>query len=193
MIALVDCTSSVTFLPFMSILPAVYMSPFYVGENMSGLVTALFGLGQGVEIYNGTATSAGSQLLQPTRFSQNVFFAILGVLMFLCFLSYLYLSLSPSMKKLYVYSVFVIQHENQGGEHLFHASVETEYLGNSFDDREHLLPSPTINQRQNRNSIWFYLGCMAWVNVLQNGVISSVGTYAYAPYGELTYHFGRYL
>jgi len=192
MIALVDCTSSVTFLPFMSILPAVYMSPFYVGESMSGLVPALFGLGQGVEIYNSTAKDAGTRLLKSARFSQNAFFAILGVLMFLCLLSYLYLSISPSMKKFYVQTVILIQHEHQrAGEHFFHASVESEYLGNSLDDRENLIPSSTINQRQNRNSIWFYLSCMLWLNLLQNGVMSSVGTYAYAPYGELAYHFGK--
>ena len=76
-IALVDCTSSVTFLPFMSTLPAFYMSPFYVGENMSSLVASLFGLAQGVERYSTSNSTAGEHSLvvvEHARFSQNVFF-----------------------------------------------------------------------------------------------------------------------
>ena len=49
LLALVDCTSSLTFLPYMAVLPSVYMSPFYVGETMSGLLPGLLALVQGVE------------------------------------------------------------------------------------------------------------------------------------------------
>ncbi|XP_075419965.1 solute carrier family 52, riboflavin transporter, member 3 [Tenrec ecaudatus] len=46
-LALVDCTSSVTFLPFMSHLPARYLTTFFVGEGFSGLLPALVALAQG--------------------------------------------------------------------------------------------------------------------------------------------------
>ncbi|XP_006881740.1 PREDICTED: solute carrier family 52, riboflavin transporter, member 3-like [Elephantulus edwardii] len=46
-LALVDCTSSVTFLPFMSQLPARYLTTFFVGEGLSGLLPALVALAQG--------------------------------------------------------------------------------------------------------------------------------------------------
>ncbi|XP_027974351.1 solute carrier family 52, riboflavin transporter, member 3 [Eumetopias jubatus] len=46
-LALVDCTSSVTFLPFMSGLPARYLTTFFVGEGLSGLLPALVALTQG--------------------------------------------------------------------------------------------------------------------------------------------------
>uniref|UniRef100_A0A5F9CB92 Riboflavin transporter n=1 Tax=Oryctolagus cuniculus TaxID=9986 RepID=A0A5F9CB92_RABIT len=46
-LALVDCTSSVTFLPFMSRLPASYLTTFFVGEGLSGLLPALVALAQG--------------------------------------------------------------------------------------------------------------------------------------------------
>ncbi|XP_004370547.1 solute carrier family 52, riboflavin transporter, member 3 [Trichechus manatus latirostris] len=46
-LALVDCTSSVTFLPFMSRLPARYLNTFFVGEGLSGLLPALVALAQG--------------------------------------------------------------------------------------------------------------------------------------------------
>jgi riboflavin transporter 2 len=46
-LALVDCTSSVTFLPFMSRLPTYYLTTFFVGEGFSGLLPALVALIQG--------------------------------------------------------------------------------------------------------------------------------------------------
>jgi riboflavin transporter 2 len=47
LLALVDCTSSVTFLPFMSRLPTYYLTTFFVGEGFSGLLPALVALIQG--------------------------------------------------------------------------------------------------------------------------------------------------
>ncbi|KAI5247982.1 solute carrier family 52, riboflavin transporter, member 3 [Manis pentadactyla] len=46
-LALVDCTSSVTFLPFMSRLPTHYLTTFFIGEGLSGLLPALVALAQG--------------------------------------------------------------------------------------------------------------------------------------------------
>ncbi|XP_058535971.1 solute carrier family 52, riboflavin transporter, member 3-like [Ochotona princeps] len=46
-LALVDCTSSVTFLPFMSRLPSYYLTTFFMGEGLSGLLPALVALAQG--------------------------------------------------------------------------------------------------------------------------------------------------
>ncbi|XP_050999495.1 solute carrier family 52, riboflavin transporter, member 3 isoform X2 [Acomys russatus] len=46
-LALVDCTSSVTFLPFMSQLPTYYLTTFFIGEGLSGLLPALVALVQG--------------------------------------------------------------------------------------------------------------------------------------------------
>ena len=46
-LALVDCTSSVTFLPFMSQLPTYYLTTFFIGEGLSGLLPALVALAQG--------------------------------------------------------------------------------------------------------------------------------------------------
>ena len=46
-LALVDCTTSVVFLPFMTIFKADYMTAYFIGEGMSGMVPSLVALGQG--------------------------------------------------------------------------------------------------------------------------------------------------
>ena len=47
-LALVDCTSSVTFLPFMARFDSGYMTPYLVGEGLSGFIPSMFALIQGV-------------------------------------------------------------------------------------------------------------------------------------------------
>ena len=46
-LALVDCTSSVAFLPFMFALKPQYMTAYFIGEGFSGLLPSLVALGQG--------------------------------------------------------------------------------------------------------------------------------------------------
>ena len=47
-LSLVDCTSSVVFLPFISIFKPQYMSAYYIGDGLSGLIPGLIGLAQGL-------------------------------------------------------------------------------------------------------------------------------------------------
>lgn len=190
MISLVDCTSSVTFLPFMSTLPAFYMSPFYVGENLSSLVSSIFGLAQGVEIYKTVNTSTTNNhsssyvIAEPARFSQSVFFSILGSLMVVCLVSYFLLSSLPSIKLLYSGMDGVVPSSyNQ-----FTSSItsDSEFHSDSTrigDDFGHLKTDNVLMR-----------SCfisMLLLNIFQNGVMSSIGSYVYAPYGELAYHFGK--
>lgn len=46
-LALVDCTSSVTFLPFMNRLATCYLTSYFVGEGLSGFMPAIVALAQG--------------------------------------------------------------------------------------------------------------------------------------------------
>ncbi|CAL1540659.1 unnamed protein product [Lymnaea stagnalis] len=46
-LALVDCTSSVAFLPFMSVFKPQYMTAYFIGEGFSGLIPSIVALIQG--------------------------------------------------------------------------------------------------------------------------------------------------
>ena len=48
LLALVDTTSSVVFLPYMAVYKVHYMTAFYIGEGLSGLIPGIVGLIQGV-------------------------------------------------------------------------------------------------------------------------------------------------
>ncbi|XP_077078988.1 solute carrier family 52, riboflavin transporter, member 3-A isoform X2 [Siphateles boraxobius] len=93
-LALVDCTSSVTFLPFMMQLPAKYITTYFIGEGLSGLVPGLVALAQGVGMSKCVNVSHVSDNLTdpepptfivetqylPPNFSTEIFFSFLAVM-----------------------------------------------------------------------------------------------------------------
>ena len=49
--AFVDCTSSVTFLPFMTTFQTIFLTTYFIGEGLSGFLPSIFALIQGVQDY----------------------------------------------------------------------------------------------------------------------------------------------
>lgn len=94
-LSLVDCTSSVLFLPYMASFRAVYLNSYLVGEGLSGLVPAIFALVQGVggnpecrEVIRVNETTGEEETVTEAvsddpRFSVEVFFGLLLVMMVL--------------------------------------------------------------------------------------------------------------
>lgn len=119
LLSVVDCTSSVTFLPFMMRLPPQYLTSYFTGEGLSGLVPALVALIQGVGIlqcHNATQgvlqgngslegnSSSGSGApgklvahYQEANFSAQTFFLFLSVMMVVCLAAFLLLNLHPAV------------------------------------------------------------------------------------------------
>ncbi|KAH7638285.1 riboflavin transporter 2 [Dermatophagoides farinae] len=82
-LALVDCTSSVTFLPFMARFDSSFMTPYLVGEGLSGFIPSLVVLIQGVGHTIGsmdedscptitTTTKSAELLLNSQEISSNI-------------------------------------------------------------------------------------------------------------------------
>lgn len=79
-LALVDCTSSVAFLPFMSIFKPQYMTAYFIGEGFSGLIPSLVALGQGAgsmkcvnvsSLASSSSSSTQSSLLSSSSHFSN--------------------------------------------------------------------------------------------------------------------------
>ena len=68
-LSLVDCTSSVVFLPFMNIFKPQYMTAYFIGEGFSGLVPGLVSLGQGVGQVDCVNTSSFNSTSNTTEYS----------------------------------------------------------------------------------------------------------------------------
>ena len=99
-LALVDCTSSVVFIPFMKHFPVVYMSGLYIGEGLSGVLPSVVALIQG-SVNNSigcTKSYTGYEAL-GIRFSPSVFFVFLAIMLLLCGLAFLAINVLPMVRK----------------------------------------------------------------------------------------------
>ena len=111
LIAIVDCTSSVTFLPFMSMFKPEYMTALFIGEGLSGFLPSIVALVQGtggatqcvnVTIYNRTTNTTSHKLLphqSPPLFGVEVFFYVLFGIMLICGFSFTLLNYLPRCRQ----------------------------------------------------------------------------------------------
>lgn len=94
-LSFVDCTSSVTFLPFLDRYEPKYINAYFLGEALSSLFPALLGIAQGVgqtsciQGRNGTLIEYNS----PARFSVRTYFLALAVIMLASLVSFVTLCL----------------------------------------------------------------------------------------------------
>lgn len=175
--AIVGCTSSVLFMPYMRNYREIYLVSYLVGEGLSGFVPSVVALIQGVggnpECRNVTKPGSSELEFAPfypePRFSSQIFFIFLGTLLSLSFLSFLGLNnLSVALGEL-------VKHPG---------SMET-------------LPTDTkAPPSYKTNSGWtmskqvysYLLIMMAIVCFLGNGTLPSIQSYSCLPYGNIAYH-----
>uniref|UniRef100_A0A8C8R5P9 Riboflavin transporter n=1 Tax=Pelusios castaneus TaxID=367368 RepID=A0A8C8R5P9_9SAUR len=220
-LALVDCTSSVTFLPFMARLQPQYVTTYFVGEGLSGFIPALVALAQGAGIAQcinatqvanvtlGNTTTEGSQSqivtqYLPANFSTLVFFLLLATMMVACLVAFFFLTRLPKAWELSRQNLFP-------SDIALHSFRETPGDGPRLPGRGSC-PSndsprggkpdsyekgadQTDPQKVSYSLAQFafiYL-LVAWVNSLTNGILPSVQAYSCLPYGNLAYHLSAAL
>ncbi|XP_065705896.1 solute carrier family 52, riboflavin transporter, member 3 [Patagioenas fasciata] len=211
-LALVDCTSSVTFLPFMMQLQPQYLTTFFIGEGFSGLIPALIALGQGagisictnitrevnVTIGNETVETTISQMVTdylPANFSTLVFFLLMTVMMLACLLAFFFLARQPKMWEL-------------SQQHLFPSNIILSSFEQISDEGAGLHQSRGCSCPKNAKGpgdippekvsyslakLTFIYLLIAWVSALTNGVLPSVQSYSCLPYGNTAYHLATTL
>uniref|UniRef100_A0A8C5KP79 Riboflavin transporter n=1 Tax=Jaculus jaculus TaxID=51337 RepID=A0A8C5KP79_JACJA len=217
-LALVDCTSSVTFLPFMSQLPTYYLTSFFVGEGLSGLLPALVALAQGsgvstcVNVSETSAptlspvTSRETHITQvpsmsplaghlesryvPPRFSPLLFFLLLSLMMACCLVAFFLLQRQPWGR-------------HGSVEDLLHSQVTLHSIRPREDKDVGSLGTTAGSQSKAPREdsaaplrpaqLAFIYTVVAFVNALTNGVLPSVQTYSCLPYGPVAYHLSATL
>ncbi|XP_063815191.1 solute carrier family 52, riboflavin transporter, member 3 [Pseudophryne corroboree] len=214
-LSLVDCTSSVTFLPFMMQLQPKYMTTYFIGEGLSGLIPGLLSLIQGVGMIkcinatkNENATqdwlnAAGDHYIETqylqANFSVQVFFFLLTIMMVFCLVAFFFLTrllqkevsntaLLQSMVTLNSHSTTDLnQSYNTGPPETSKNGEDTINSTGSFSDP---VTNTGIYSYGHYALIYFLTG---WVNALTNGVLPSIQTYSCMPYGNLAYHLSAAL
>lgn len=208
-VAIVDCTSSVVFLTFMSIFPSFYMSALFVGETSSGLLPAFVALGQGINSKkvncsaNATEASSSNQTTKDNsglRFSPEDFFFFLFAMMVACGLAFFALNYLPLARRQHVRvrrSSTTVEESDSVTRPLWDESSRSVIYSSSTRTSTHedfyMKDTSSCHQRFSwcEPHILYLLCIQGWINCLSNGVLPSIATYASEPYGDKTYHLGK--
>ncbi|XP_063281698.1 solute carrier family 52, riboflavin transporter, member 3 [Pelobates fuscus] len=214
-LSLVDCTSSVTFLPFMMQLQAQYMTTYFIGEGLSGLIPGLLSLIQGVGIVrcvNITQFENGTQDLSnrtygenqfeteylPANFSIQVFLFLLCIMMIFCLVAFVFLirlSKKDSLNRSLLQSALTLNSYSTS-ENLSQSCDQGSSETKTHDEPPNQDTMPDMELKKNMYSCGQYALLYlltAWVNALTNGVLPSIQTYSCMPYGNLAYHLSAAL
>ncbi|XP_018542895.1 solute carrier family 52, riboflavin transporter, member 3-A [Lates calcarifer] len=206
-LSLVDCTSSVTFLPFMMQLPAKYITTYYIGEGLSGFIPGVAALAQGVGIAkcvnssqtggNHTGENVWSLHTEylPPNFSTEVFFFFLAAMMCLSLAAFVALNRLPR--------TFELSTENLVPDAVASVSSGLDNPGAETDGEAVKCQGQGEGEAQSRpllsaskHSVYqlmFIYFLVVWVNTATNGLLPSVQTYSCMPYGNLAYHLSAAL
>ncbi|XP_013057112.3 solute carrier family 52, riboflavin transporter, member 3 [Anser cygnoides] len=211
-LSLVDCTSSVTFLPFMMQLEPQYLTTFFIGEGLSGLIPALIALGQGsgisscVNVTRLVNVTSGNETVEnvffqmetrylPANFSTLLFFLLMTGMMVACLVAFFFLTRQPKVWELsqpqFFPSTIILSSFDQ---------IPEDGAGSG---RGGGYPCPKKTKRpmeDNRETVSYPLAkltfiylLIAWVSSLTNGVLPSVQSYSCLPYGNTAYHLSATL
>ncbi|XP_068198043.1 solute carrier family 52, riboflavin transporter, member 3-A [Antennarius striatus] len=202
-LSLVDCTSSVTFMPFMMQLPAKYITTYFIGEGLSGFIPGVVALAQGVgmakcvnssETENQTAGNATLQTVYlPPNFSPEVFFSLLAAMMCISLGAFVALNRLPRSYKLSSEKLVpdAPASVSPGTEN---PGVELDGGGvKSQDEGEAQSGFPPTSPKHTMHQLIFIYFMVVLVNTATNGLLPSVQTYSCIPYGNLAYHLSAAL
>lgn len=208
-LALVDCTSSVTFLPFMMQLEPQYLTTFFIGEGLSGLIPALIALGQGsgisscvnVTLPDNVTNTTGSPGFQmetrylPANFSTLLFFLLMTGMMVACLVAFFFLARQPKVWELsqqqLVPSTIILSSFDQIPEDAAGSGRGGGYPCPKKTKRPMEDPLETASHPLAKLAFIYLL--IAWVSSLTNGVLPSVQSYSCLPYGNTAYHLSATL
>ncbi|CAJ1084605.1 solute carrier family 52%2C riboflavin transporter, member 3-A [Xyrichtys novacula] len=200
-LSLVDCTSSVTFLPFMMQLPAKYITTLFIGEGLSGFIPGVVALTQGVGIAKcvNSSQSTGNQTWTihteylPPNFSPRVFFFFLSAMMCISLAAFIALNRLPrtyelSAENLIPETVASVSSglDNPGLE------KDTEDVKGQGEGKTQSTPL-LASHRHSVYQLTFIYVLVLWINAATNGLLPSVQTFSCMPYGNLAYHLSAAL
>ncbi|NWV37631.1 S52A3 protein, partial [Grantiella picta] len=204
-LALVDCTSSVTFLPFMMQLQPQYTTTFFIGEGLSGLIPSLIALGQGSGISSCTNVSyevnitTGNKTMEtrylPPTFSTLVFFLLLTAMMLTCLLAFFFLTRQPKVWELSQQHLFPSNIVLNSFDQILDEGPDSQLSRGCSFPTDPKGPGDILPQKVSYSltKLTLIYLVITWVSALTNGVLPSVQSYSCLPYGHTTYHLAATL
>ena len=200
-ISVVNCTSNVTFIPFMVRLRPSYMTVFFVGQGFSALAPGLVALAQGVskqecaanytyiDEFTGENCTTWESYTRPANFPPEAFFAFLTAAMMLSLLAFLMLNTLPVAKKEHNTadqdSQTSSSDEKGSDEELDPLNDPDSSLNEKRTDNHNVDKDqkPTKKEKRSNGEYAVLFIILAIANALGNSVLPSIQTYSCLAYG----------
>ena len=198
-VAFVDCTSSVTFFPFMAVFSKHYMSALYAGAGLSALLPSLLALAQDIPDsgdpcanYSSSNTTWTNDSSDDLHFGTNVFFFGLMIMMAISLLAFLGLNTFPFVKRERIDINHFSDSENAIPREALAVDSSQEFELHSPSGNGDIIvdDSSQIGNCQQVNhptQLAFLLGVHVWIHAFSNGVVPSIQPFACIPYGNRIY------
>uniref|UniRef100_A0A8K9VD96 Riboflavin transporter n=1 Tax=Oncorhynchus mykiss TaxID=8022 RepID=A0A8K9VD96_ONCMY len=177
--------------------PRSYLTTYFVGEGVSGLLPALVALIQGVGVVhcnnctrmiNDTGSVSLSYELQahyqPANFSAGVFFFFLSAMMLVCLGAFILLNYHPAVARERPNARYPNGVLEKGEAAQMNPTEQKTMIKQSDIKPKSCFGTGTYSRIQ----VLYMFFILAWVNGLTNVVLPSVQSYSCLPYGNSAYH-----
>ncbi|XP_067144115.1 solute carrier family 52, riboflavin transporter, member 3-A-like isoform X1 [Centruroides vittatus] len=188
-LAIVDCASSIVFVPYMARFPSIYMTPYLIGEGISGFLPSIVALIQDVEelkCINVTSVRNNQTIIEPKlfieepRFPPEVFFAILLAMVMLSWISFCLLNYLPVCKNKMILSKTELKTCDDFKENF--ELEEAEELSQKVNTTKY-------EECSISKSLYIYLLSLETLASLTTfGIFPAIQPYSCLPYGTQEYH-----
>ena len=218
-LALVDCTSTLVYIPYMERFPDKYISALFMGEGFGSLFPSLVALIQGSYDTNSTVNDNNSTSSSDNGllFGVDVFFVLLAIMTLISGGAFVLLNWLPSCKRLMVRRPSLAHPDpcKRDSNSLGCVSEPISSNGENSNMYGDIETSPLMASQSNKRHTFkevVAIGCIeisprfrelflltdllvqiSWLNLLTNGAIPAVSVFVFLPYGNGTYHLAANL
>ncbi|XP_017757539.1 PREDICTED: riboflavin transporter 2-like [Eufriesea mexicana] len=190
--ALVGCFSSVLFMPHLRNFNEKFLTSYFIGEGLSGVLPSIVALIQGIGNTSNCAILKNNTCIESSdsfdlNFSPNEYFLFIFIILFLSLTSFAILEYSPIFQNIKqchnsISTVFSRQPTNATHDNYPNNVQKVKHYslgGNSFfcDDSKYL-------SKHTRNYLFTLLAIFCF---LSNGFFPSIQSYSCLPYGSIAY------
>ncbi|XP_055523970.1 solute carrier family 52, riboflavin transporter, member 3-B [Wyeomyia smithii] len=187
-LALVGCTSSVLFMPYMGRFRDVYLITYLIGEGLSGFVPSIVALIQGVGgnaecIPNNSSDPNAPEFISytpPPRFGSMEYFIFVFAVFIVSTVAFTVLDNHKRCHQ--EYAAVVISH---GNDYTYEHGQQSAETPTPTDKPNVKLEKTKILSNRNYAYLMILLGILC---TFGNGIFPSVQSYSCLPYGNVAYH-----
>lgn len=194
LLALVGCTSSVLYMPYMGRFRDIYLITYLIGEGLSGflpsivaLIQGVGGNGQCVESANSTIDEPFFELYTPPpRFGTFEFFLFVFGVFIVSGIAFWLLDRHRVAKREYVATVIRNGNHYEYGEKDPYSDVPMSSVNANHSEDQLQVPEKKVTVTPNQ--YYYLVVLLTVVCMFGNGVFPSVQSYSCLPYGNVAYH-----